>query len=85
MGMGAAGVVLGLLFHICLWLAAEKWFMAGRRLPFGLRAAAAVVVREALAPFLMVQALGSRTIDWRGTDLGGRWRNKGDGMPEEPV
>lgn len=85
MGMGAAGVVLGLLFHICLWLAAEKWFMAGRRLPFRLRAAAAVVVREALAPFLMVQALGSRTIDWRGTDLGGRWRNKGDGMPEEPV
>ena len=85
MGMGAAGVVLGLLFHICLWLAAEKWFMAGRRLPFGLRAAAAVVVREALAPFLMVQALGSRTIDWRGTDLGGRWRKKGDGMPEEPV
>ena len=85
MGMGAAGVMLGLLFHICLWLAAEKWFMAGRRLPFGLRAAAAVVVREALAPFLMVQALGSRTIDWRGTDLGGRWRKKGDGMPEEPV
>jgi len=85
MGMGAAGVMLGLLFHICLWLAAEKWFMAGRRLPFGPRAAAAVVVREALAPLLMVQALGSRTIDWRGTDLGGQWRRKGDGMPEGSV
>lgn len=85
MGMGATGVMLGLLFHICLWLAAEKWFMAGRRLSFGPRAAAAVVVREALAPFLMVQALVSRTIDWRGTDLGERWRRKGDGMPEEPV
>lgn len=85
MGMGAAGVMLGLFFHIGLWLTAEKWFMAGRRLSFGPRAAAAVVVREALAPFLMVQALGSRTIDWRGTDLGGRWRRKGDGMPKEPV
>ena len=85
MGMGAIGVMFGLLFHICLWLAAEKWFMAGRHLPFGPRAAAAVVVREALAPFLMVQALGGRTIDWRGTDLGGRWRRKGDGMPGEPV
>lgn len=85
MGVGAATVALGLVFHIGLWLAAEKWFMAGRSLSFGLRAAAAAVLREALAPFLMLQALGGRTIDWRGTDLGGQWRERGDGMPEKSV
>ena len=37
----------------CAWLAAEKWFMAGRGLAFGVRAAAAALVREALAPVLM--------------------------------
>lgn len=85
MGLGWAGLILGVLFHIGLWLAAEKWFMAGRGLSFGPRAAAAALVREMLAPFLMVQALGGRTIDWRGTDLGGQWRRKGDDMPEKPV
>ena len=85
MGVGASAVALGLLFHIALWLAAEKWFMAGRGLAFGPRAAAAAFVRETLAPLLMLQALGGRTIDWRGTDLGGQWRSKGDGMPERPV
>lgn len=82
---GAAAVALGLLVHIGLWLAAEKWFMAGRGLSFGLRAATAAFVREVLAPFLMAQALAGRTIDWRGTDLGGQWRQKGDGMPEKSV
>jgi ceramide glucosyltransferase len=85
MGAGPPAVALGLLFHIGVWLAAEKWFMAGRGLSFGPRAAAAAAVREALAPFLMMQALGGRTIDWRGTDLGGQWRKKGDGVPEKPV
>jgi hypothetical protein len=41
----------------------------------------------------MVQALSGRTIDWRGTDLGGQWRTRGglgrsddrDEAPEEPV
>lgn len=84
-GVGTFAVALGLLFHIGLWLAAEKWFLAGRGLTFGPRAAAAAFVREALAPFLMAQALGSRTIDWRGTDLGGQWRRKGDSMPGKSV
>jgi anti-anti-sigma factor len=52
------------------------------------------LVREALAPVLRVQALASRTIDWRGTDLGGQWRKQGlptrvrdtgDGALKEPV
>jgi ceramide glucosyltransferase len=84
-GYGAAVVALALLFHIGCWLAAEKWFMAGRGLTFGPRAAVASLLREILAPFLMVRALGGRTIDWRGTDLGGQWRKRGDGMPEKPV
>ena len=67
-------IALGLVLHTSVWLAGEKWFMAGRGLAFGWRAAAAALVREALAPVLMVQALGGRTIDWRGTDLGGQWR-----------
>ncbi len=42
----------------------------------------------------MVQALSRRTIDWRGTDLGGQWRmqglpararDAGDGASKEPV
>jgi ceramide glucosyltransferase len=85
LGAGAGGVALGLLFHIACWLGAEKWFMAGRGLAFGPRAAAAALVREALAPVLMLCALGGRSIDWRGTDLGGEWRRRGDGMPEKPV
>ena len=84
-GVGAPAVALGLLFHIGLWLTAEKWFLAGRGLSFGPRAAAAAFVREALAPFLMAQALGGRSIDWRGTDLGGQWRRKGDSMHGKSV
>ena len=45
-------------------------------LSFGMRGAAAALVREALAPFLIVSALSGRAIDWRGTDLGGRWRDR---------
>jgi ceramide glucosyltransferase len=87
-------IALGLVLHTMGWLAGEKWFMSGRNLRFGTRAAAATLVREALAPVLMVQALSGRTIDWRGTDLGGRWRmqggstrerDAGDGAAKEPV
>lgn len=85
LGVGGSGVALGLLFHIACWLGAEKWFMAGRGLAFGPRAAAAALVREVLAPVLMLRALGGRSIDWRGTDLGDEWRRRGDGMPEKPV
>ncbi len=78
-GLGAGpGTAAVLAFgHVAAWLAAEKWFLAGRGLDFGLRAALAALTREALAPVLMVQALASRTIDWRGADLGGRWRSIG--------
>jgi ceramide glucosyltransferase len=72
-------VLLGLVIHTVLWLAAEAWFMAGRGLSFSARAAAAALVREALAPVLMVRALSGRRIDWRGTDLGGGWRGNGRG------
>jgi ceramide glucosyltransferase len=90
--LDADTIVLGLVLHTLVWLAGEKWFMAGRGLAFGWRAAAAALVREALAPVLMVQALGGRTIDWRGTDLGGQWRARsarepsvGDSASKEPV
>ena len=59
--LDADTIVLGLVLHTSVWLAGEKWFMAGRGLAFGWRAAAAALVREALAPALMVQALSSRT------------------------
>jgi len=72
-------VLLGLVIHTILWLAAEAWFMSGRGLSFSARAAAAALVREALAPVLMVRALSGRHIDWRGTDLGGGWRGRGRG------
>jgi ceramide glucosyltransferase len=78
LGVGSGAVLLGLLVHTAAWLGGEKWFMAGRGLSFGLRAAAAALLREALAPALMVSALSGRSIDWRGTDLGGKWRGRGD-------
>jgi ceramide glucosyltransferase len=65
------------------WLAAEKWFATGRGLSFGWRAAAAALLREALAPLLMVRALSGRRIDWRGTDLGGGWRDRSGGGARE--
>jgi ceramide glucosyltransferase len=73
-GFGAIALAIGLVLHTVAWLAAEWWFMAGRNLSFGPRAAAAALVREALVPALIARALSGRRIDWRGTDLGGRWR-----------
>jgi ceramide glucosyltransferase len=84
-GAGASIVVAGLLIHTAAWLAAEKWFMAGRGLAFGPRAAAAALLREALVPALMVSALGGRAIYWRGTDLGGHWRSRRDDRAEKSV
>ncbi|TAJ40593.1 MAG: hypothetical protein EPO55_08460 [Reyranella sp.] len=84
-GAGAGTVVAGLVFHTAAWLAGEKWFMIGRGLAFGPRAAAAAMLREALAPALMVGALGSRAIYWRGTDLGGDWSARGDDTAEKSV
>ena len=77
------------IVHSLLWMAAEKWFMSQHGLVFGWRAAAATLVRESLAPALMVGALSSREIMWRGTDLGGQWRTAGprdgDKAPEQAV
>jgi ceramide glucosyltransferase len=75
-GASAALVAGALVFHTAAWLLAEKWFMRGRGLSFGVRAAAAALVREILAPALMLNALWGRTIYWRGSDLGGRWRDR---------
>ena len=84
-GGAASTIVAALLIHTAAWLAAEKWFMAGRGLAFGPRAAAAALVREALAPALMVSALGRRAIYWRGTDLGGHWDSRRDDGAEKAV
>lgn len=84
-GAGAGVVVAGLVVHTAAWLAGEKWFMAGRGLAFGPRAAAAAMLREALAPALMAGALGSRAIYWRGTNLGGHWSARGDNSAEKSV
>ena len=84
-GAGPGAVVAGLVVHTAAWLAGEKWFMAGRGLAFGLRAAAAALLREALVPALMVGALGSRAIYWRGTDLGGHWSARRDDPAEKSV
>ena len=85
LGAGPGVVFAGLVVHTVAWLGGEKWFMAGRGLSFGPRAAAAALLREALAPVLMVRALSGRSIDWRGTDLGGQWRSRGDDAAEKSV
>ena len=75
-GANAAVVAVALVFHTVAWLLAEKWFMSGRGLSFGIGAATAALVREVLAPVLIVNALWGRTIYWRGSDLGGQWRDR---------
>jgi ceramide glucosyltransferase len=84
-GAGAGLLVAALTLHTAAWLAGEKWFMSGRGLAFGPRAAAASLLRETLVPALMASALGSRAIDWRGTDLGAQWGARGDGTAERSV
>jgi ceramide glucosyltransferase len=84
-GADATTLLLGLILHTVAWLAAEAWFLRGRGLSFDARAAAAALVREALVPVLMVRALSSRQIDWRGTDLGGRWTRRADKPRETSV
>jgi ceramide glucosyltransferase len=77
LGAGAGALSAFVVLHLAAWLVAENLFLAGRGLAFGPRAALAALLREALAPVLMVQALASRTIHWRGADLAGRWRTMG--------
>ena len=81
-GANLAMVGVAVALHTGGWLLAEKWFMTGRGLSFGMRGAAAALVREALAPVLIASALSGRAIHWRGTDLGGQWRDR-QGPAEE--
>lgn len=84
-GAGTAPIACAVALHTAAWLAAEKWFMTGRGLSFGARAALAALAREALAPVLIVSALAGRSIDWRGTDLGGQWRERGSESGKSPM
>jgi ceramide glucosyltransferase len=84
-GMPWAFVAAAAFVHTLAWLAGEKWFMSGRQLAFGPRAALAALVRESLAPVLMLSALSGRSILWRGTDLGGRWRRESAGKHGAPA
>jgi ceramide glucosyltransferase len=79
---GAAPIWLALavVLHTVAWFAAEAWFLAGHGLPFGPRAWAAALAREALVPLLAAQAWrGRNRIDWRGTDLAAGWQPGRDG------
>ena len=74
-GVGIGTLALALAAHTIAWFAAEAWFVAGCRLPFGPRAWAAALVREVLVPVLAAQAwYGRNRIDWRGTNLAAGWR-----------
>lgn len=89
--LAAAGVApvwtaLAVIAHTLLWFAAEAWFLAAHRLPFGPRAWAAAFAREALVPVLALQAwLGRNRIDWRGTNLAAGWRPGRDGAAGKHV
>ena len=83
--VGAGTLALALAAHTIAWFAAEAWFVTGYRLPFGPRAWAAALVREALVPVLAAQAWhGRNRIDWRGTNLAAGWR-PGDGAAGKSV
>jgi ceramide glucosyltransferase len=85
---GAAPIWLALAvaLHTVAWLAAEAWFLAGHGLPFGPRAWAAALTREALVPLLATQAwLGRNRIDWRGTNLAAGWQPARDGTAGKHV
>ena len=85
-GVAPGYVVLAIAAHTIAWLMAEGWFLAGHGLPFGPRAWAAALAREALVPLLAAQAwLGRNKIDWRGTDLAAGWRPAGDGAAGKRV
>jgi ceramide glucosyltransferase len=84
-GVGAGTLALAVALHTIAWFAAEAWFVSGCGLPFGPRAWAAALAREALVPVLAAQAWrGRHKIDWRGTDLAAGWR-PGDGAAGKSV
>ena len=85
---GAAPIWLApaVALHTIAWFAAEAWFLAGHGLPFGPRAWAAALAREALVPLLAIQAwLGRNRIDWRGTNLAAGWQPARDGTAGKHV
>jgi ceramide glucosyltransferase len=85
-GAGLPIVILAVAMHTMVWFAAEAWFLAGYGLPFGPRAWAAALLREALVPALAAKAwLGRHSIDWRGTDLAAGWRPPRDGVERKSV
>jgi ceramide glucosyltransferase len=85
-GVAPTWLALAAVVHTVAWLAAEAWFLAGRGLPFGPRAWAAALTREALVPLLAAQAwLGRNRIDWRGTNLAAGWRPARDGTAGKHV
>jgi ceramide glucosyltransferase len=85
-GLGPGFIALAVIMHVIAWLAAEAWFLAAYGLPFGPRAWAAALAREALAPVLVAQAWrGRHKIDWRGTDLAAGWQPSGDDIAGKRV
>jgi ceramide glucosyltransferase len=85
-GVAPLWLAVAIVLHTAAWLAAEAWFLAGRGLPFGPRAWAAAVAREALVPLLAARAwLGRDRIDWRGTNLAARWQPARDGTAGKHV
>ena len=85
---GAAPIWLALAvaLHTVAWFAAEAWFLAGHGLPFGPRAWAAALAREALVLLLAAQAWrGRNRIDWRGTNLAAGWQPARDGTAGKHV
>jgi ceramide glucosyltransferase len=85
-GVAPAWLALAVVGHTMAWLAAEAWFLAAHGLPFGPRAWAAALAREALVPLLAVQAwLGRNRIDWRGTNLAAGWQPGRDGTAGKHV
>jgi ceramide glucosyltransferase len=85
-GYDPAWLPLAVFVHTIAWFAAEGWFLAGYGLPYGPRAWAAALTREALVPLLAAQAwLGRNSIDWRGTNLAAGWRPARDGAARKHV
>ncbi|HLM15946.1 MAG TPA: glycosyltransferase [Reyranella sp.] len=85
---GAAPIwlALALALHTVAWFAAEAWFLAGHGLPFGPRAWAAALAREALVLLLAAQAWrGRNRIDWRGTNLTAGWQPARNGTAGKHV
>jgi ceramide glucosyltransferase len=84
-GLAPGWLPLVVAAHTVAWFAAEAWFLAGHGMSFGLRAFAAALAREGLAPVLAFRAWRGRDdIDWRGMNLA-QHRPERDGAAGTPV